>query len=79
MAERTRSKVQMMEDPNDAARVLLRGLAFGLDAGGQPRCRVDGDLSADQLEQLVEALPDLERRLRARLGRLRPGGRLGTH
>lgn len=79
MAEKTRSKVQMVDDPNDAARVLLRGLSLGVDAAGVVRCRLDGDLTGPELEQLVAALPDLERRLRRRVQKMTGGGRYGTH
>lgn len=68
-------KVQAMHDPNEIARVSLRGVQVGVDGAGRPRVCIDKDLSDEDITAIIEALPTVHRRMMRRLGR----GRTALH
>lgn len=77
---RKTQKVQIIDDPNDAAQALLRGVEVGADPAGKMRAKIDRELTPDELEALLDALPRVERQIRRRLDHLRSkGGRFGLH
>jgi len=79
MAGEKSRKVVMIEDPNETAQALLRGVEVGLAPGGEMKGRIDRDLTPDELEALLDALPKVERKIRRRLAAARAGGRHGIH
>jgi len=79
MSQGTGKKVPILHDPVAVVTVLLRGIEVGFDLGGELRCRVDGSLGEDELQQVLDALPELERRLRRQLARRVGGGRSALH
>ncbi len=77
---RKTQKVQIIDDPNDAAQALLRGVEVGVDPAGKMRAKIDRELTPDELEALLDSLPRVERSIRRKLARLRgEGGRYGLH